>query len=127
MSDYTPIAVEARVDGVYEPKLVFHHAQHPGQEGSLAVELVARWGTVAAIPDGEDSAGRAKLRLQTPDELAERAVATSVALFRRLREAGLLVDCPRVPTRAEAKAAEAAELEAERAGRAAKQTDKVPL
>ena len=53
----------------------------------IACELLTKWGMVAATPDGEDSAGRAKLRLQTPVELADRAVETAgiaVDLFKAL-------------------------------------------
>lgn len=38
----------------------------------IALALIERWGPVAATLDGEDSAGRAKMRLQTPEELVRR-------------------------------------------------------
>ena len=46
-------------------------------EAHLATEIVIRWGMVAATPDGEDSSGRAKVRLLTPEELIERACETA--------------------------------------------------
>ncbi len=36
--------------------------------------ICERWAMAVAMPDGEDSDGRAKLRLLTPQEVAERAV-----------------------------------------------------
>ena len=49
-------------------------------EAHLATEIVIRWGMVAATPDGEDSSGRAKVRLLTPQELIERACETAQLL-----------------------------------------------
>lgn len=54
----------------------------------VARELVARWGSVAVQPDGEDSAGRSKWRLQTPYELVERAIESASLLDARLRSIG---------------------------------------
>lgn len=86
------------------PKFVHHRdaygrpAQVPTEgitsEGALATEFVGRWGMVAATLDGEDSAGRAKLRLLTPEELVERALATSTLLYAELRIRGYLVPIP---------------------------------
>jgi len=54
-------------------RLVAHETEQLEQTAKLAFDLVGRWGPVAATPDGEDSSGRAKLRLQTPEELVQRA------------------------------------------------------
>lgn len=50
---------------------------------NMAFALIERWGMVAATPDGEDSAGRQKFRLQTSDELVARAftVATDAVRY----------------------------------------------
>jgi hypothetical protein len=45
----------------------------PDYRATLATELLARWGCIAAMPDGEDSAGRQKLRLIPPQEVVKRA------------------------------------------------------
>jgi hypothetical protein len=39
----------------------------------FALQCLERWGMVAGATDGEDSAGRAKLRSMAPDEMVERA------------------------------------------------------
>lgn len=56
----------------------------------VAFEMAQRWGMVAAIPDGEDTAGRQKLRLMTPLELAQRAVQSTLALEIELMARGML-------------------------------------
>jgi hypothetical protein len=43
----------------------------------MAVALIEKWGMVAAIPDGEDTAGRQKLRMMKPKEIVERAIDTA--------------------------------------------------
>jgi hypothetical protein len=62
---------------------------HP--TAKIAIEMAQRWGMVAAIPDGEDTAGRQKLRLMTPAELAQRAVATTLALVIELTAKGMMI------------------------------------
>jgi hypothetical protein len=42
-------------------------------QGAFAMAFIEKWGMVAALPDGEDSSGRAKLRLATVDETVGRA------------------------------------------------------
>jgi len=49
--------------------------------GMLAFELVKHFGTVAATTDGEDGASRAKLRLQTPEEVVGRAWDIAEAFY----------------------------------------------
>lgn len=46
----------------------------PCTEARMAMEMIVKWGLVAGENGGEDSAGRHKLRLATPEELVERAV-----------------------------------------------------
>ena len=63
----------------------------------LATILVEKWGMVAAIPDGEDSAGRSKLRLLTPEKVVNRATETADLLWSALEDKGWLFDVP-LPT-----------------------------
>ena len=62
-------------------------------EGQFAAHMIEKWGMVAAMSDGEDSAGRQKLRLATPEELVERAITTTNLLFKRMREEGMMFEC----------------------------------
>lgn len=68
----------------YMPETPYDHTCLMSFEARFAAVLIERWGMVAAIEDGEDSAGRQKLRLALPQELAIRAVDTAVALTAEL-------------------------------------------
>jgi hypothetical protein len=46
----------------------------------FALEFLKSHPLINAIPDGEDSAGRQKLRLQTPEESVARVIAMADAL-----------------------------------------------
>jgi hypothetical protein len=75
-------------------RLMLHDTEVPTREAQLAMELVGRWGTVAGVPDGEDAAGRAKLRLMTPEELAIRACHSAEMLFGEMRRRGWIIQAP---------------------------------
>ncbi len=83
MSQNTEIKILRQYEDA--PRPVIHETEHPNFEARLAVNLLEKWGMVAAEPDGEDSAGRAKLRLSNPQELAARAVASEIAAELRKR------------------------------------------
>ena len=57
-------------------------------EANFAAMMIERWGMVAATPDGEDSAGRQRLRLPTPEELVERAFECARIYMRVARNEG---------------------------------------
>lgn len=62
--------------------------------GSLASQFVDRWGMVAGLPDGEDSSGRAKLRLATVQETVDRAFAMAEEIYSQARIRGRIIDIP---------------------------------
>jgi len=64
---------------------------------AFAAALLERWGMVCAQPDGEDSAGRQRLRLMTPAELVERACQVTEAAFAEFRKRDWLLDLPVPP------------------------------
>jgi hypothetical protein len=78
----------------YRKKFVAHALVEPDIRARMAMDLVAKWGLVAAIPDGEDSYGRSKLRLSTPEEMVDRAVETVDLLMIAFKQNGWMVDCP---------------------------------
>jgi hypothetical protein len=45
------------------------------EQAKMAFHLAEKLGMAAAKQDGEDSAGRQKLKLLTPEEVAERAIS----------------------------------------------------
>lgn len=59
-------------------------------QSACMMDFINKWGMVAAIPDGEDSAGRSKLRLATSIELVERAEEVTKLAFKALRDNGWL-------------------------------------
>jgi hypothetical protein len=66
----------------------------PGAIAEMAMQMACRWGLVAATPDGEDSAGRQKLKKQLPADLAKEACDTAAALWAQFEERGWIVDLP---------------------------------
>jgi hypothetical protein len=79
----------------YRTVHVMTHASHlPDDVGRFAMALIERWGLVAAMPDGEDSSGRAKLALLPVEEMIERAVGTAETAYRVLAERGHLIEVP---------------------------------
>jgi hypothetical protein len=73
-----------------QPQVVLHNTEELEKEACLALALIERWGMVAGIPDGEDSSGRSKLRLSTPEELTERAFECAKLAFDKARYKGLM-------------------------------------
>lgn len=71
-----------------QPKVYSHNTRLLDDEARFALSLVDRWGMVAGIEDGEDSAGRAQMRLATPQELVDRATAVTELLFQRIEAEG---------------------------------------
>lgn len=60
----------------------------------LAVEIVTAHAMIAAIPDGEDSAGRQKYRLPTAEELTDRAYRLAECLYAKFEEKGQILELP---------------------------------
>ena len=71
-------------------KLTFS-ADHLTCEAVLACQMMEKWGLVAATPDGEDSAGRAKLRRMTGEELAREACEAAAAAYKEFEARGWIV------------------------------------
>ena len=62
------------VQDVYKGRteVITFNRQQINHAAAIAESLVEKWGAIACIPDGEDSSGRQKLRLSSPEELAKR-------------------------------------------------------
>lgn len=65
-----------------------------GNAATIASQLATRWGMVAAVSDGEDSSGRAKLRIMTPKEIVERAVQVAELLIGEFEARGWFLELP---------------------------------
>lgn len=68
--------------------------ESPNLEARIAVSLVERWGLVAGEDGGEDSSGRSKLRVQSPEEVVNRAVTTAELLVEAIRNKNWMVKNP---------------------------------
>lgn len=63
-------------------------------EAEFAYRLVERWGMVAGYPDGEDSAGRQRIRNMTPAEMVDRATTTASLFWGEITRMGWVQDIP---------------------------------
>lgn len=74
--------------------LMYHETVHIKTAGRFMMDFIGRWGMVAAVPDGEDQAGRQKLRLATESELVARAVNVTRLALTTMKAEGWAVDVP---------------------------------
>jgi hypothetical protein len=79
-----------------------HRKYFPDDRIALASQILEKWAMVAAEPDGEDSAGRSKLRVLTPFELTERACDIADHAFTQFERRGWLVALPSIDEQEEA-------------------------
>lgn len=76
--------------------VVVHDREYLGLEGRLAVQLLERFGLVAAKEGGEDSSGRQAFALLPPVEAVERSITMAQLMAARLRERGLVAMMPSI-------------------------------
>ncbi len=50
------------------PEIIAHETDYLALKGKIVLSFIERWGMVAARDDMEDSSGRAKSRLQQPQD-----------------------------------------------------------
>ena len=77
-----------------DERYMLHNLQQPDLRAQLACQFAERWAMVAAVEDGEDSAGRQKLRRMTPGELADHACECVSALMEQFQVRGWLLHVP---------------------------------
>ena len=77
-----------------DKRIIVYNDEAPSQEANLAMVLLEKWGPVCAMPDGEDSAGRAKSRAMTPAETVKHAFDIAAEAMRVARERGLMIALP---------------------------------
>lgn len=71
-----------------------HETEMLTLEARMALSFMERWAMVAAEPDGEDSAGRTKLRRMTVDEISTHACETAQKAMANFRALGWVKDIP---------------------------------
>lgn len=69
----------------------------PNETGELAIQFATHFGMVAAKIEGEDSGGRSKMELQSPDEVVDRACEMAELLVARLKKKNWIIDLPDLP------------------------------
>lgn len=75
-------------------RIIIYRTQIPNTAAELATHFIERWGMVAGMPDGEDSAGRAKIRLATPEEMVARATKSAELLLSTFEEKKWFMEIP---------------------------------
>src|SRR5690349_12323012 len=90
--------IESKISDKYgfDKAIQIHETEQLEREAQMAFVLIERWGMVAGIEDGEDSAGRARVRLSTPSELVARAFAVARLAMDRARQNGLVHTTPSI-------------------------------
>jgi hypothetical protein len=84
--------LESRIHDKYTTpnEIQMNEREQLEREAVVALALIERWGMVAAVEDGEDSTGRAKVRMSTPEELVDRAFTVAKLAMDRARRDNLV-------------------------------------
>lgn len=77
-----------------EPHVMAHNTEILTPQADFARDLIARWGMVSALDDGEDSSGRHKLKLMPPHEVVSRAIETSDLMYKAFADNNMLIQVP---------------------------------
>lgn len=79
-----PIEQKIELDYHDDPKTQLNDNDVFSNKANIIIEMINRWGMVSGIPDGEDSAGRAKIKLMPPEILVNRAFVIADLMFEEL-------------------------------------------
>lgn len=80
--------------GRYGTDIRIYNEWVPNEVGHIAVDLMKHLAICTGTPDGEDSAGRSKLKLLPADEVAKRACDIAAAMEKELKDRGWRLDLP---------------------------------
>jgi hypothetical protein len=83
--------------GASMPETIIYNKINPMHRATTALALLERWGMIAAEIDGEDSAGRTKARLMTPEEMVTRACDTANLVWDEFEKREWLLMLPEPP------------------------------
>ena len=78
------------------PSMMIHDTETLTNRARMTAAFVERWGMVAAEDGGEDSQGRAKLKLTTTEDVVSRACAMTDLLFNVFEEKGWIHHSPTI-------------------------------
>jgi len=94
------LKLQSRVAKVERYGVTVADTQMPHPVAQFAMVLIERWGMVQGESDGEDSAGRAKIKLMNEQDVVARACKTAQIAFEQFAAKDWLFDVPN-PTREE--------------------------
>lgn len=63
-------------------------------KAELALLMIEKWGMVQGYPDGEDSAGRAKIGLMPINKLIKRAFESAEVAYKEIEKRGWSMEIP---------------------------------
>lgn len=96
--------IESKIEDRYKGKgITLNETEHFEHEAKIALDIIVRWGMIAAEPDGEDSAGRQKARIFTPAELTRRAFETARLFMEGARLRGFIHRSPSISGKSDEK------------------------
>lgn len=74
--------------------IMVHETEYLDQRARTAVSFVEKWGMALCEFDGEDSAGRQKMKVASCDSVVKRACEMTDLLFYEFRNRGWITDMP---------------------------------
>ena len=83
-----------RYDTGREPHCTVYNLEFESREARFAMACIERWGMVAGEIDGEDSAGRSKLRRLSVEEVVTGACDTAHRAYEEFEKRGWLIPLP---------------------------------
>lgn len=89
------IAHENRYAYDSQVSLETRNLELPTKEGEFMLALCERFGMITGQDNGEDSAGRAALRLMPENDVVERAANIARIAFQKLRATGNMTSIPK--------------------------------
>lgn len=81
-------------DALRLPHLKIHETEYLCVKAKCALDMMTRWGMVSGVPDGEDSAGRAKVGLATEEQVVDRACKVTDLAFKQFENRGWILNLP---------------------------------
>ena len=81
-----------------EPKISVHETEYLDQRARLTMDMIKHWGMVAGKPDGEDSTGRAQLKLASEEEVVDRAMKMTSLAFKEFNKNNWITHLPTIET-----------------------------
>lgn len=78
----------------FKKEVVAYVEEQPDPVAQFAFDIIKQHAMVSAMPDGEDSSGRQKEKLPTPEQFVDRAFAIAEYAFNLARDKGRMIKTP---------------------------------